>query len=142
MAELGEGMRSGLHIVRTVRRSEYFGKETGGALGGGPVDPLAMTASSISVASTAFNVGVAFGPEAGVAMATVMGALIGVNAVSQYIVDGTLVIPNPAAPISAADQIQHTILQHVYGKALGDKLWNLDFGTRQTEIDLRSKWPG
>ena len=39
------------------------------------------------------------------------------------------------------DQQRQRMLEQIYGKDEGDKLYNIEWSTRQTEIDLRSKVP-
>jgi hypothetical protein len=137
---MAESPRGLLHVVRTVRRAGFVGKEAGaGAIGN--VNPEAL--GSMAASSLAIGVSAAEIPE----MAGVFGALIAVGLVSQFVqpsLGGILVLPSIAEihqPQLYSDQVRKMYLEKIHGVGEGDKIWNAEWSQRQISIDLRSRSP-
>ena|SRR5437867_4487863 len=108
-----------LRVVRTVRRSESVGHATGSTAAGGAgfnyyslISVLGLTAVAVSQ------------PE----FLALMIPLIGYSAYAAY-------------TAGTPDQQRQRLLETIYGKDEGDKLYNQEWSHRQIEIDLRSKAP-
>src|SRR5207253_897127 len=106
-----------LRVVRTVRRSESVGKATGGLAGGtGGFNYYSMIAGLGLVAVAVTQ------PE----LLAIMVPLLAYSAISAYMA-GT------------PDQQRQRLLENIYGKDEGSKIYNMEWSHRQIEIDLRSK---
>jgi len=138
---MAESPRGLLHVVRTVRRAGFVGKEAGAGTAGS-VNPEAlgsMGASSLALGVSAIELG----PE----MAALFAALIAVGFASQFVqpsLGGIFVAPSIAEihqPQLYSDQVRKMYLEKIHGVAEGDKVWNSEWSQRQISIDLRSRSP-
>jgi hypothetical protein len=137
--------RSLLHVVRTVRRAGFVGKEAGtGAIGTMNPESLASMATN----SLAIGVSAAENP-AMYLMPALFGALIIAGFVGQFVQpqlgnQNPFVFPTLAElhqPQLYADQIRKMYLEKIHGPTQGDLIWNSEWNQRQISIDLRAKAP-
>jgi len=121
------------HVIRTVRKASFLGKEAavGAEKGTSPVS----TMSAFHLAS--MSPLLAANPE----LAAVVGILIATGLISQLNQPGLgIVFPDSLGrPWEYADKVRRLTLERMYGKEQGDRMMNLEWNTRTTMIDLRAK---
>src|SRR5712664_1514361 len=108
-----------LRVVRTVRRSESIGAGAGRmAAGSGGFNYYSLI-SGLGLVAVATGQ-----PE----LLALIAPLIGISAYNAYVA-GT------------PDQQRQRMLENIYGKDEGDKIYNYEWTHRQIEIDIRAKHP-
>ena len=133
---MSESLRSTLHVVRTVRRAGFVGREVG--RGAGPEMAGSMGTSMLALGTSAMELG----PE----VAAVFGVLIAVGVLSQFAHPelGGVVLPTFSEvfrPWDYHDRIREMTLQKIYGASEGAKVWNAEWNQRAIDIDLRVRSP-
>ena len=113
------GVYDVLRVVRTVRRSETIG-----AAGG----RVATGTGGFNYYNVIAGLGLAAVVTGQPELLALIVPLIGISAYNAY-VTGT------------PDQQRQRLLENIYGKDEGDKLYGMEWSHRQIEIDLRSKAP-
>jgi hypothetical protein len=131
------------HVVRTVRKASTIGREAGKAAEGAGkgVSPMAGF-DVLRMSSMAGKAAMVGGPVAAGATVGAVGTLAVLSYFSQFIQPGgQLVLPDPSSGINYADQARETLMKKIYGPQKGNEIWQNEFSSRTSEIDLRTQHP-